>query len=88
MLVGEGEPELDYLQNVDVHPQGFVVVIGVRFEGSDWSDDDSGELCVHGDVREIVDDFTDQIHLLLQVIVPDFANLNRVIFQEQRHLYV
>lgn len=56
------------------------MVIGVGFEGSDGADDDSGELGVHGDVREVVDDFADQIHFLLEVIAPDFADLDRIVF--------
>jgi hypothetical protein len=87
LFIGESEAKLDHLEDVDVRLQGFVVVISVGFESSDRSDDDAGELSVHGDVREVVDDISDQIHFFLKVIVPDFANLNRIVFQKQRHVY-
>ena len=61
-LVGEGETELDHLEQVDVRSQCLVVVLGVGFECSDRSADDTGELRVHRDEREVVDDVANQSH--------------------------
>ena len=61
-LVGEREAELDHLEQVDVRSQGLVVVLGVGFESSDRSADDPGELGVHRDEREVVDDVANQSH--------------------------
>jgi hypothetical protein len=46
LLVGEGEAQLDDLEQIDVGPDRLVVVVGGRLEVGDGLGDDAGELSV------------------------------------------
>ncbi|WCJ41883.1 hypothetical protein M5689_022722 [Euphorbia peplus] len=61
--VGEGEADLDEVEGVNVAFEDVVVVArtGVADMGGGWAEDDAGELSVHGDVREVVDEVADEV---------------------------
>ena len=46
LVITQRNPNLNYLQQVDVTPHRLVVVVRRCFEGAYWASDDTGEFCV------------------------------------------
>lgn len=74
--VEEGEAELEEVEAVDVGADVLVVGVGELLEGPGVVDDDAGELGVHGDEREVVDDVSDHVDLRFEVSGPHIADLD------------
>lgn len=78
--VGEGEAELQEVEEVDVGAEGVVVGVSGLLEVPEVADDNAGELGVHGDVGEVVNDVADHSELRLKVSGPHVADLDGVFF--------
>ncbi|URD99341.1 hypothetical protein MUK42_32230 [Musa troglodytarum] len=74
--VGEGEAELDEVEEVDVGAEDVVVAVGDGLEVAEGADGDARKLGVHGYEREVVDDLADHGELGFEVVGPDVADLD------------
>lgn len=86
MGIGEGEADLDEVEEVDVGLEDGVVGGGVaEAEGfGGGADDDAGELGVHGDEGVPVDEEADQVEFGLDVVRPDRADYDRLRCRRRR----
>lgn len=66
MGIGEGEADLDEVEEIDVGLEDGVVGGRVTTEGG-GTDDDARKFCVHGDEGELVDEETDQVEFRFDV---------------------
>lgn len=66
MGIGEGEADLDEVEEIDVGLEDGVVGGGVTTDGV-RTDDDARKLCVHGDEGVLVDEETDQVEFRFDV---------------------
>ena len=78
LIVGEGETQLDELEEVDVGFEGLVVELGGGLEIPHGAEDNSGEFGVHGNVGEIIYYLADERDFFFQVVVPHFSDLDQV----------
>lgn len=74
--VGERDPHLNQLERIHIGFEGLVVVEGVGVMVV-VAENDAGELCVHRDERETLDEGADEREFVLDVLGPDRADQDR-----------
>lgn len=77
--VGEGEADLDKVQNVDVWLEETVVVGGASARwigGRARAEDDAGKLRIHGNERESMVELSDEAEFVFQIEIPNLTDLD------------